>query len=417
MSGLVMAILDFILSFFFATLTKKKTGVYLRINVIYSFIWSVISLLGFINPLGLIAPSNAVFGLVTASIVLFNLIYLFSFRKQGDKPVDYSSFFIRNRRIVTLNVIAYVLLIPVLISAVGLLLNNGFNLLAIRDEIYVGITDSNNSVYSILCRTIPTAIFLFTELISTYYAITKKNKAVFALGIVDLLVGTVVFGGRNFILYYVIFYFVHFLNLRKELGLHLNKKVLLFGILALAIVTGMRDVNGLSLFETITLYYAGSLSFLEYIVQNPVSYGLMVQHYGLLTFGFITEPIIIALNVLLGTGLKVPSYYFNTYAQKFVNISDIGTLLYNNNSTFFYPFMLDFGISGAILGAFIYFSIIIFAEKLNRKGNLKLYFVSVFLYSSVINSSISYKLIGLSATIIIVLCLACIGKKRGRKNE
>lgn len=392
-------------------LTKKRTGSFFRINIFYSIIWTVVSALSFMNPLKLIMPRQEIFYLVCGSILLFNIIYLLFYKKNVNNAIDFSKYIIKEQYIVFINVAAYLLLIPVFISVIQFISSNGFNLLSIRDEIYVGITDSNDAVLAVLCRAIPTAIFVFTELLSSYFAVVKKNKRIVFLGVFDVLIGTIIFGGRNFVLNFVVFYFLHFVELRKQLDLKLDRKIILIGIVVLALITGVRDVNNLSLFETTTLYYAGSLSFLEYIISNSQLYGLSIQHFGSLTFGFITEPIAMLINFLFGSNIKVPSYYFNIYAQKFVDIGATNKMLYNNNSTVFYPFMLDFGISGALIGSVFYYLIIMFVDRLKQKGNLRYYFIAVYIYSTVINSSISYKLIGITAAVVFLLCFFCIKKK------
>ena len=106
-------------------------------------------------------------------------------------------------------------------------------------------------------------------------------------------------------------------------------------------------------------------------MSNHLSYGLDVKHFGYLTLGFITEPIALILKVLFRMNIKVPSYYFNIYAQKFVNIGASGVSLYNNNTTFWYPFILDFGFKYAIVGAIIFFCIIAFVSN---KKNPKMLF-------------------------------------------
>ena len=99
------------------------------------------------------------------------------------------------------------------ISAIKLILSSGLNLVLIRNTIYVGITESTNAgISSIFLRTIPTAIFNFTEIMSAYYLVKKENKKIVIMGFVDLIVGTLIFGGRNFLLNYIIFYFFNYIN-------------------------------------------------------------------------------------------------------------------------------------------------------------------------------------------------------------
>lgn len=398
-------------------LTKIKTNKYLHINTIYTVLWFFVLFFSMNNNLGLLKPRIEIYLLVLVSAVIFNVMYLFSYKKVKMGKIDYSRFNINTKKIVLLNIIAYILFFPSIISAIKLIISSGLNLVLIRNTIYVGITESTNAgISSIFLRTIPTAIFNFTEIMSAYYLVKKENKKIVIMGFVDLIVGTLIFGGRNFLLNYIIFYFFNYIN-NTDKKLKLKKRYILVLIIILFLVTSNRDVSNISFIQTIILYFAGSLSFLELILSNPLSYGLNVKHYGNLTFGFIVEPIVLLLKTLFRLDIKVPSYYFNVYAQKFVNIGSSRISLYNNNTTFWYPFMLDFGFKFAIVGAIIFFMIICFVTNKKNSGNLKYYFIYIYLSSVVINSSVSYKLIGLSSSLIIALILFCIEKRKNNEYK
>jgi len=400
----------------FIMITKVITGSVLSINIIYSLLWIIIMFLSINNALGLLAPRKEIYWLIFASIIVFNIIYLLLHRKKkNSSKEDNNYYFVNERKLWILNFVSYVLVFPFIIKALGMIISNGFDLLLIRNTIYVGITESDNAFVSIFCRTIPTAIFIFTELVSSYYLICKKNKKVILLGLVDVLVGTLIFGGRNFLLNYILFYVFHYLNTDKGNKIKIKKRYILLVIVLLFLVTKNRDVSGISFVQTIILYFAGSLSFLEYMLCYPSMYGLNSNYYGLLTFGFITEPLIL-LTKFLGFNYQVPSYYFNIHAQKFVDIGITKRYLYNNNSTFFYPFMLDFGMSYAIVGVILYVIIISVVDRMKNKGNLKFYMIFIYLCSTVLNSSISYKLIGLSSSVIIALSLFIIERKKADES-
>lgn len=409
---LLLYVLFLIVAFIF---TKIKTNKYIHINTIYTVLWFFVLFFSMNNNLGLLKPRIEIYLLVFLSAIIFNIMYLLFYKKIDLSKIDYSQYKINTKKIIMLNIIAYILFLPSIISAIKLILSNGLNLLLIRNTIYVGITESTNAgISSIFLRTIPTAIFNFTEIMSAYYLVKKENKNIIIMGVVDLIIGTLIFGGRNFLLNYIIFYFFNYIN-NTDKKLKLKKRYIILLLIVLFLVTSNRDVSNISFVQTIILYFAGSLSFLELILSNQLAYGLDVKHFGYLTFGFITEPIALILKTIFRIDVKVPSYYFNVYAQNFVNIGSSRISLYNNNTTFWYPFMLDFGINFAIIGAIIFFGIICFVTNKKNSGNLKYYFIYIYLSSVVINSSVSYKLIGLSSTLIIMLILFSI--ERMKKNE
>lgn len=412
---IIFSILLFVISLIFTEIKFKSI---FELNILYSLLWIIVIIASKYNNLGLIRPRDNIYLIIFLSMLLINLMYLFLPFKNKN-IIDYSRYKINEKRILVLNIIAYILFLPSIISAFKLLITNGFDLVLVRNTVYVGITESENAaIYSIIFRTIPTAIFTFIELISSYYLIQNKNKKIIIIGLFDMILGTLIYGGRNFILYFALFCFFHYLNIPNKNRIKIKKRYFLYLILLLFFITKNRDVNKISFIQTIILYYAGSLSFLEVIMRQPVTYGLNVHHYGLLSFGFITEPIILVLKTFFKFNIKVPSYYFNIYAQRFVNIGESIFILYNNNTTFLYPFALDFGINYLLLGTIIYFSIILFTLSKKNKGNLSYYFIYIYISSTLLNSSVSYGLIGLSSSLIILLTFLTIKKMpNGGENK
>ncbi len=403
-----------IISFmFFLVFTEIKYKSIFELNIIYSLLWIIMMIVSKYNNLGLVKPRVEIYLFISISIIIINIIFIFIPIKTKNKDMtNYSNYLINYKKVFILNIIAYILFIPSIISALKILFTNGLNLLLIRNTVYVGITEMENAaIYSAFFRTIPTAIFIFVELISSYNLINRENKKMIYIGLADMIVGTFIFGGRNFVLYYAIFCLFHYINIPNKNKIKIKKRYFLYFILLLLFITTNRDVNNISFVQTIILYYAGSLSFLEVIFSNPTLYGLNVCHYGLLTFGFITEPIILVLKTIFRLNIKVPSYYFNIYAQQFVNIGENKYMLYNNNSTFFYPFALDFGKDFLLLGATIFFFIILFVLNQKNKGKLFFYFVYIYLSAVIVNSSVSYGLIGLSSAIIFILMWYCVERK------
>lgn len=118
-----------------------------------------------------------------------------------------------------------------------------------------------------------------------------------------------------------------------------GNKYLIYAVMAMVIVTILRGEDILNVIKAAYLYFVGPFSYLELIISEPLRFGLEEPAmYGYLTLGFLFEPIVLILKALFGWGIDVPSYHFNIYAQKFVNIGDTSVVLYNNNTTMLYTF-------------------------------------------------------------------------------
>ena len=111
-------------------------------------------------------------------------------------------------------------------------------------------------------------------------------------------------------------------------------------------------VRGGNMFSSLVRYFSGSFSFLDYILDHPLDYGLNVRHYGFITLSPITEPLMYVIKVLGLSSERIPSYYLNLYVQDFVDLGAREVVMFNNNTTTLLPFLLDGGLVGVIFGGF-----------------------------------------------------------------
>lgn len=402
---------------FWGLLTKKYTGRILRINILFSLLWIFVMYCSIFNNIGLVIPRDEIFINIFVAIFLFNIIYIIMYKNNNkDKiSINYSKYNINNKKIIVLNIIAYILIIPFLIEAINIILTTGFNFGVIRDTIFVRISNSDN-FFMQNSRVIINVVFSLTQLIATYYLVifkykkSKNEKKIIVLGILDVILSTIVFGGRGALFNFILFYLFNYLCNRNK-KIKIKKRYIFLIIAILVFVTQNRTSNSIPFVQSFILYFAGSLSFLEVILRNPFYFGLDQKHYGAMTLGFIIEPIILFIKIL-GINIRIPSYYFNIYAQNFINIGENSIYQYNNNTTMFYPFALDFGLNGMFIGVIIYSLIISYVNRRKNSGNLRFYFIYILLCAGVMNSSMDYDLIGYSKFILFLTILFVVKKKK-----
>lgn len=405
--------------FILLIITKYKYNTIFKINLIFAALWCFCGITSMYNNLGLIKPSVYLHALIIISIIIFNAIYLINFKKYTEIKENQTgmTYLFNKKTIYLLSTIAIILISPNLINAIRTIAENGLNLEILRNEVYVELTETNNFYLQFFTRNMPTAIFTVVLLIvSIELADNKKHNLWIA--VVNIIIGTFTFGGRNFILSFVLFYISAIILMKKKNRIKIKKRYIAFGVFVLWIITYLRTGNAFEFIDMIIVYFSGSLSFLETIIQNPDKFGLdNGLMYGYMTFAVVVEPIVLVLKLFFGFTIKVPSYYFNSNVQSFTNISENGIYLYNNNTTMFYNFIMDFGIYGAFISIIILAIIIVYFEKKFYKTNKKFpLLITIYLYATLMTSSITYKLNGISTTLVILI-IYIVSKKNKKIKE
>lgn len=309
---------------------------------------------------------------------------------------------VNRRYVIVLNIIAILGISMNFINALKIVYINGFDLTLVRTTIYNSLSESSNVFLQLGTRAIPNSIFVFTIIISAIY-LGFNSKKYIKLAIMDILIGTISFGGRTLILCFLLSYIatISFLNLKVKIKI--KKKYIFLIVIVLWLITALRTRSIFGFVDMIVLYLTGSLSFLEYILKHSIEYGLESKMHGYMTFAFIIEPLVLIMKMLLGVNYKVPSYYFNIHAQNFVNISESSINLYNNNTTFFYNFIMDFGKNGWGISLIAILLIVVLLEnKFYKKPNIKVLCFIVYFYINLLESSISYGLNSSSSSFVFL---------------
>lgn len=356
---------------------------------------------------------------IIISIFTFNIIYItFAIKyKKNNKDIKLESKYdekyeINYKLIKILNIVALILVSKHFLYAISIILKNGFDLTSVRNEVYVGITESGNFIMMFLTRTIPSAVFNITVMIAAI-DLYRRRKYILHWAVAAIIINTVTFGGRFLILNFIVYYIAAHLTMRKEFKSKINKKYIILVGIILAGVTMSRGLGKESILDKVILYFAGSFSFLELILKNPSQFGFSQGlTYGYLTFGFIFEPIVLFLKAAFGVNIDVPSYYFNIYVQGWYNIGETRNMLYNNNTTMLYTFLRDFGELGIIIGTMLLaITICICENKYRRNKDYRYFLILVYMYTVIVNSTIMYTLTKITSSLIFILMFIVTKKK------
>ena len=399
-------------------MTKYKYRIYILPNTVYTVLWAGVGCLGILNNLDLLEPSLKVHFYILTSIVIFNITYfIFSPQfKSNRKPLQNtvgSNYIIDYKLVYYFTAIALLLLSIHTVEAFNIVLRNGLDMTLIRNTNNYNVENSGVLFFGFLTRSIPLAITTAVSLISAIN-LNLNNKKLSLCAILLISVYTFTFGGRFQLLNFVTFYLATYLIFKNKFKVKIRKRYIGLAIIMLALMTILRGAELSLLIEKVIIYFVGSLSFLELIISNPNFFGIgEVPIIGFLTFGFIFEPIVLALKLFFGVNIDVPSYYFNIHAQKFYDIGEATVRLYNNNTTMFYNFIYDFGQIGVILGPIIICLLICISEsKYNKKNNLRSLLFLVFLYSVIVNSPMMYTLTNINSSLILIFLFIFVKKQR-----
>lgn len=397
--------------------TKNKYRIFIRPNTIFSILWCAAGILAICNNLGIVSPTIKIHTYIIASVITFNLVY-FIFLKNINKTsmsVNDLTLQVNYKVIIVLSILGLLLISPNTLVAIKTLLLTGFSLSAVRVN-YATQTASGKFFYVFFTNNLPIAIFGATSLIAAIDLVNKKQKLLL-LAIFNVLIGTITFGGRYLIMNFIIYYIAGYLILKKYNHIKMRKSYILTAVIVLVSITILRGTDGLSVLNMAILYYTGSLSYLQVILTNPELYGLTsLPMYGYLTFGFLFEPFVLGLKLLLGLNIDVPSYYFNIYAQPFVNIGETSIRYYNNNTTMFYTFIRDFGESGVVIGtALMAIAVCLIQNRFEKYGKIRSLYILVLLYSVIFNSTMMYNLTSISSSLVIIILLF-VSRERNNKN-
>lgn len=388
---------------FFLFISYKRTGKLVNPISLFTFFWCAIGLLSILETQGMRIPSLTVHTYVWIFISIVDIVIL---RFYLSKSLFSSAVHFDNKIVITLQIIATILYAYTFFSALAIfVLTENFD--AVRSMYYSTTTD--NYIATLFFRIIPSGILdgLIIYYIFRLFVTGKFQFVVYAA--LDVILLTFPTGGRYAIM--LIFFCIATCFLSNAYVTKKTKRQLFFCMLLLFIfVLYITTKRGQDVVYTLQTYFSGSLSFLDYILEDPRSFGLNKYTYGYLTFGAIIEPIVLILKVLNLTSIKTPSFEFDQYCQQFYNISASSEALYfNNNTTILYHFIRDFGEVGIGIGA-LFISLVISISM--RRSNKSVFLNLVYIYFWVVlfESTFTYQFFG-SNVIFTFITLYLLSRK------
>lgn len=398
-------------------LNKRIQGRYFSFATMFSSLWFLFAGLSSLGLYHVRKPSFFIHLYVITFVLIIDLLF-FSRKRiklivpSGSANVSYE---ITISRVFAIQLLAIVLSLPLLTTAVILYIESG-ELSAIRLNFY-SPTLFASLLAAVIFKGAPMGLYSVLTIIWSVYSFENNKYKYIWWAIVNCLLLTLMNGGRVAIFDLVIV-LVLLIGYSDKNAVTYNKmrrrgvKTAVFGAIILMIIVSMN--RGQDIIRSIYVYFSGSFAFLDYILENPEAFDLNNLQYGYVSLSFIIEPFVLMLKYFGWSSLKVPSWHFNNYCQDYYNIgTDNYTVRINNNTTAFFCFIKDFGVIGIVLAALIFGFIVSQLYKKWRSGDTKSGLLFTYFSVVLVSGVMSYRLLGTAFFFSICAIIFCCKKIKG----
>lgn len=330
-----------------------------RINYLTIFN-SILCFFGMLSCFGLYSirkPNFYTHSLIWLFMIIINFVFLlFSKNVFAKNDLSVNKLNTILKRAKYLEIVSLVLISPFFLNTVKNYLV--FNDVSLVRQAFFQSRVFESYIQEIIFKTLPLNMLSALVIIFILLAIETKKIKLHFISLFNVALLTFIGGGRHsliaFVYAIVIVWISGKYSVRQNQNIRSSKfkkhiKSLCFIIIAIMIAVTI--IRGQSFFKSLYSYFSGSISFLDYILDNPYIFKLNEPLFGYLTFSAILEPIVLLLKILGLTTIKIPSYEFNIICQNYYNIGSNGVnVFFNANTTIIYYFLRDFGVFGIFIG-------------------------------------------------------------------
>ena len=384
----------------------KKFHRVFNIVSVFTAIWCVFGALSNFGLYGVRKPSIFIHIYVWIFVSIVDVVVLLFATKRQCQMNSRNIVSIYSIRARKLQILAFLMIIPYLFKTIPLLITSR-SLSAVRLQYFSGTIFP--SVYQdLLFRSIPMALFNSLIIYYIYISFEMKEYKYLIRSLFFVLFITVMDGGRHALLLLLYSIILLWINREKDSSKNMvlekyKRKMVWLAIIIVVIMVAVTITRGQQLIKNVLIYFSGSLSFLDYIIEHPNQFALNQPLYGYLTFAVVIEPFVLFLKVVGLTTLKVPSYEFNIYCQDFYNIGAGSEYIpFNANTSVLYYFLRDFGDIGIVIGALFFGFLIVLSYNKWKKGNHFWGLMFLYLGNALFNSIMTNRLVGSMPFLIFV---------------
>lgn len=373
-----MIVIFAILGFFGGCLCRIQTKTYLNSGSIFCFIWGITGIFSNMGLYGVYLPSGIVNIAMFLGILLFAIVYsaLSHNRKINAQYISEMQCEIKYRMVYVINVLVFVYIIPFFIRALVIIRTEGFiylrSIAGIESQ-EIGTTNLSNLILQVFCYPAIVATFIIGCIL--LFQGEKESRKLLIISFINLTLYCLTNAARNgFIVLVIIFllcYAKYYRVQRKERIQVLSKKEKVMTSLLIIICVGVllwisneRSSEGDSIIRTAYLYYFCGPAYLSKLLDNLLTYKINTTFlYGFSSFGFVWNLIALFFN-RIGFSLINSDFIINsTLACRSLTIGTNVKL--NAMSTVFFPFLMDWGYFGLVIGPIL---LAIFSYYIDKKA-------------------------------------------------
>lgn len=419
-----MIVIFAILGFFGGCLCRIQTKTYINSGSIFCFIWGITGIFSNMGLYGVYLPSGIVNIAMLLGILLFAIVYsaLSHNRKINVQYISEMQCEIKYKIVYVINVLVFIYIIPFFVRALVIIRTEGFMYLrsiAGIESYEMGATSLSNLILQAFCY--PAIIATFTIGCILFFQGNKKSIKIIIISFINLTLYCLTNAARNgFIVLIVICmvcYVKYYRTQRKENVEVLSKKehFLSFLIVCVCIaillwISNERSSDGDSFIRTAYLYYFGGPAYLSQLLDNLLNYKInSTLLFGVSSFGFVWNIFALVLN-RIGFSIVNSDFIINsTLACRSLTVGS-GVKL-NAMSTIFFPFLMDWGYLGLIIGPILFaiFSNII-DKKAYWKNSIRWHAIEVYWFYAIYRSVFKWE--GVSVGFFFVLFFIALFTKR-----
>lgn len=261
--------------------------------------------------------------------------------------------------LIVLALFTSILLMTYLPDALSILASGGFN--SVRHNVLYSETSTYSSASLVFLKWAVNPLILVEYMISVAALVLKRVKRgkaapvlLLLLSCANLFMYTLIFAGRWLLMeamLFLVLLLLHQHGLRLwELVIH-NKAITLVGFLAVVAILGIssvRTIGGTDVLTSVYVYFVGAVDMLDVLVSDPgyAQFGNVL--FGAYTLDGLLSPLYVVFNRLVGTDIPFAINKINAVSSIMVSISP--ELHMNNNCTYVYGVLRDFGAAGLLIG-------------------------------------------------------------------
>ncbi|MFS7431280.1 O-antigen polymerase [Carnobacterium maltaromaticum] len=420
-----MLIILIIFQFFFISQSLfRKEKLYSPIFVFNSW-WFLITFFSMFGFFGLFVPGTKVYNIILIGMFGYNLTYLFLElinSKRIIKKTKSERKFIKNR-FMLLQTIAFIYLFFSSLKTF-IMIRNGYDYSQIRYDYFQLNGYETSNLVSVYFRTYILQAIVFLGIIISGFELFKKNrnKLIIYVSIINVLMLIFINSGRTIIFQLVLVILFSYLLRPKNNKITKKIKFMTFSMASFfmfltVFITNLRNYKDesaiLATTRTIVTYFLGSLTFLEYNINEFLKTGESYL-YGRGFLGGIIDPFINVVNILGFENIRSSGEIINEITGKF---SYVGTTTYYNAfSTMFFVFFVDFGYIGVFIctSFFAFLSYFIYLGYNKSEDNYSKGLLIIILYGTIYSS---FRWIFLFPWVIILIILLKFCFKKSKKGK